>query len=330
MSTPFPSGQAIQSALQSFARRNPQPNEVPPTHVWVLQRLVARLARDPEQNWAIKGAQALLIRLPDAPRATRDIDAMVSAPSMEAALEAFTRLVETRTPDEDFLTFTVVSHKAGAFHPDLLQVKVDVRMESGSRVKRLTPVGADILIADRLTTDTDTLYLHPRIDIGRFTDWPQVRVVSTAQHIAEKLAAMYTLHSGKPSSRTHDFTDIVMLLEHEPPTQDALVRALHATAAATLPPNNTLAFPDRLTVPQASIDHYRSLPGLPPIEEALTKAEELITPALERFHAEQRAMTSVRHVLDAQATSRGTTQETAPQPHRLPPDAPSQGRRRGL
>lgn len=283
---PFPTGKAIQSAIQAFAWKNPLKDGRAPIHVWALQRMIARLARDPQQRWAIKGAQALLVRVPDSPRATKDIDAMVCAPNAQEALESFSRLVEAATPEEDFLTFTVISHTIGAFHPDLLQVKIDVFIDHAGRKKKLSTVGADILIADRLITDTETFYLHPRINIGRFTDWPEVRVVSSAQHIAEKLAAMYTLHSGRPSSRTHDFTDIVLLVTHQPPTRAALVLALHAVAGATLPPNNTLTFPDCFTVSQASINYYMTLPNLPPVEEALAAADTLITPALQQFHAE--------------------------------------------
>lgn len=285
MNQPFKNWEAIRSSIRSRTLGRDSDMRNGPTHQWIMQRLIARLAYSVALNWAVKGAQALVIRLPDVPRTTRDIDAVFHAASCDEAVAEFTKAITRDTPDQDFLDFHVLQARQSRVTQGLVHLKIGVAIRA-MKPRPFPPFSVDLLVSDHVITDADTVHLHPSIDVGRFTDWPTVPVVSTAQHIAEKLAAMYTLHNGLPSTRERDFTDLVLLCRNYPPQRAALVYYLHATAQKPLSEHAMLEFPSVFTPSETGIAFYKTMRALPPVAEAIQIVEAVVNPALAVYHAE--------------------------------------------
>lgn len=330
--TPFKDGQAIRAAIKSRLAEVPSSSGANPQQTWVMQRLVARLATAQDTTWAIKGAQALLVRLPHAPRTTKDIDAVVQAGSGSDAVEAFGRAITRPMPEQDFLAFTLHDVTSSPIRSDLLKLRIQSSLDLGTRTLKMSLIGLDMLVTPQLGFDPDLIELSPKIDIGRFTDWPQVPVVASAVHVAEKLVATATTHDGRPSTRDRDFTDLVLLCQHYPPSVDDLTEQLHKAVASPRPANNTVTMPRSFSPSPTAVTFYQQLPDLLPIEQALKIVRDVVDPALERFHRESAAVSRARSVmLSAMPASPGLTphaklQEAKPPTPNLPTVRQSQGR----
>lgn len=316
---PFKDGNAIRAALQSRRGRIPTDARANPQTVWIMQRLVARLARSADTRWAVKGAQALIIRLPHAPRSTRDIDAVVQADSPDQAIESFRKAIASPTPEDDFLTFELIGHRASRSRPDLLAMQVGVTFDLGTRVQRSSDIHLDLLLAPRLSFDPEQVPLTPKIDIGRFTDWPEVPVVSAAVHVAEKLVATATTHGEHASTRDRDFTDLVLLCQHFPPDVDELTRQLHSVMAAPRPENNTVVLPRSFTPTPSAAALYQTLPGLLPLPEAIATVRRVVDPALERYHAQHAAAQRSRSIMRTAMPAAGSRSQQPPVEDQRPP-----------
>lgn len=69
------------------------------------QRLIARLAIAFPDQWAPKGGHAMLARLPDLARTTREIDGALTAGSREAATVELEQAASAAPQDRDVLEF---------------------------------------------------------------------------------------------------------------------------------------------------------------------------------------------------------------------------------
>ncbi|WP_172119578.1 nucleotidyl transferase AbiEii/AbiGii toxin family protein [Actinomyces faecalis] len=284
-----------------------------------MQRLVARLSYAPETTWAVKGAQALLVRLPNAPRTTRDIDAVVQATSSDDAVEAFAQAIERPLPDQDFLSFKVRGVSSSPIRPDLVKIKIQPTMDLGQRMQKLSVISMDLLVADSLGFDPDLIELTPKIDIGRFTDWPEVPVVSSAVHVAEKLVATATTHGDHASTRDRDFTDLVLLCQHFPPDVDELTRQLHSVMASPRPENNTVVLPRSFTPSPSAAALYQTLPDLPPLPEAVRIVRRAVDPALDRYHTQHAAAERSRSIMHTAMPAAGARSQQPPTDDQRPP-----------
>lgn len=329
---PFHDGNAIRAAIRARSKAETADGRTTFQQLWIMQRLVARLAEAPDTTWAIKGAQALLVRLPHTPRTTKDIDAVIQASSTHDAVDAFRRAIARPTPEQDFLTFALNDVSSSPSRPDLVKLRVQPTMDLGTRSQKMPMIGLDMLVTPQLDFDPDLIELSPKIDIGRFTDWPQVPVVSSAVHVAEKLVATATTHDGRPSTRDRDFTDLVLLCQHYPPSVEELTAQLHKAVAAPRPAHNTVSLPRSFIPSESAVSFYRQLPGLLPLDQALEVVRGVIDPALERYHNEHSAGLRARSIMLTALTStpalsqEARIQEPKPPRQSLPTVRENQGR----
>lgn len=330
-SSPFKDGQAIRSAIRSRLAGVPSNSGVNPQQTWAMQRLVARLATAQDTTWAVKGAQALLVRLPYAPRTTKDIDAVIQANNESDAVDAFRDAITRPMPEQDFLSFSIRDVSSSPIRPDLLKLRVQPSLDLSTRVATMSLISIDMLVTPQLGFDPDLIELSPKIDIGRFTDWPQVPVVSSAVHVAEKLVATATTHDGRPSTRERDFTDLVLLCQHYPPSVEELTSRLHQAVAAPRPSHNAVNLPRSFTPSESAVSFYQQLPGLLPLDQALKVVRGVVDPALEGYHSERSAAQRARSImLTAMTSSPGLSpqtriQEPKPPTQNLPTVRKNQG-----
>ena len=191
------------------------------------QRLLARLvATAPAGTWVLKGGLALLARLDEAARATKDADLTWRAP-----LDAFRDVIETAADTNlgDGFTFEVAA-------PRPLEAETD---EGGLRY----PVRSllDGREFERLQLDVNCVPGDPRpIEHVRLRDLlgfagippPEVPAMPPSQHLAEKLHAYTRAYPSGTSSRPRDLFDLLVIAQSIPlPDADTVTVACRKTFA---------------------------------------------------------------------------------------------------
>ena len=207
-----------------------------------FERFLARLFRDDEPRWVLKGGYALELRLSGAARATRDLDLNVPPPAAPDLLDELRAAVEVDMGD--FFEFTVSATAAGGrlAGPPLggYRFSVEARLD-GRRFERFPlDVGqGDVTVRepDRVRGQVDLAFA------GLAT--PTCAVYPLEDHFAEKLHA-YTTPRENPS-RVKDLVDMLLLIELGLGATDLLRRSIEATFDRY----GRHAFPQALPTPPA-------------------------------------------------------------------------------
>ncbi len=179
----------------------------------VFQRILARVA--PTGDWVLKGGYCLEVRLGLGARATRDLDLAVAAgnsrstavdlqDALAAALEA---------PLDDGFTFHVgLPRPIAADEAGNPGWRTSVRARVGQVV--FDEVRLDVVArADEIAAGTEPLTVPPPLPGTGFAP-VVVPAVDVAQHAAEKAHAYARIYAhDRPSSRTKDLVDLVLLVE---------------------------------------------------------------------------------------------------------------------
>ncbi|MEU8271181.1 nucleotidyl transferase AbiEii/AbiGii toxin family protein [Sphaerisporangium sp. NPDC049002] len=175
-----------------------------------FSRLAARVFRHDPSGWILKGGQALLLRYPAQARLSRDID--LQRPTAQSAQEALNALFDASALRlEDFLTFS----PAGTVeHSDEIGgVKQTFNVSLGTR--SLDTIKVDLVVG-RYPTDTpETVSLASSIPMPWPDDWPLAQLYPLADHVADKICAMYERHRGTASSRFRDLADLLLISQRE-------------------------------------------------------------------------------------------------------------------
>ena len=88
----YKTARGLQSAVQERARGGAGATALPE---FFAQRLISRLAVAFPDRWALKGGHAMIARLPDVARTTRDIDVALASTSREAAVAELEQATRT-------------------------------------------------------------------------------------------------------------------------------------------------------------------------------------------------------------------------------------------
>ncbi|MBW3606041.1 MAG: nucleotidyl transferase AbiEii/AbiGii toxin family protein [Actinobacteria bacterium] len=222
----YASAAAFRAALEHRLRREAQRSGVTLQRLRkeaAYHRLLYRLQRAAPDSWAIKGGFALILRLGEQARATRDVDAnwLATATSLEDALS----IVE-EMDDSDWFTFDI-----GDARP------LQGEGEDGAFRYAVTAT-LDGRVFEQLILDVNVVGEHdPRpievVTVSRnpfdFVDEPplQVPMITPDHQLAEKLHAYTRRYSGEPSSRARDLFDMLVIAE-----QISLPDGATVTAAA--------------------------------------------------------------------------------------------------
>ena len=237
MARRFGSATAFKASLETHLRKLASERKVPLSTLqlkFVIERLLARLFRDPEPPWLLKGGFAMDLRFRPHARTTKDVDLGMSLVSAEPAAD-FSGALRDRIQEAvdvdlgDYLSYRIGAPKqeltnapkGGARYP------CEAVLVGKTYAKFHIDVGCgDALVGEpeRLTGD-DLLFFA---GIGPAT----VLAISEAQQFAEKLHAYTFPWSGRLNTRTRDLVDLVLLIERGRPEVGDIRSALLATFSA--------------------------------------------------------------------------------------------------
>jgi len=238
----YSTSRGLASAIQESARGGGGQSAMTE---FFAQRLIARLATAFPDQWVLKGGHAMLARLPDVARTTRDIDGALAATSRDTAIAELEQAAKTAPEDPDFLEFELVKSRPGHVE-DLASLSFQARF--GGKVHGNVKLDVQV-VRDRQELG-ELVPLGRRVDPPKQGGWPErVRVIPVADHMAEKLVALYSVHNGRPSSRERDVVDLALLARYAPPAPGALEPALDRALSRPTVPSVTVELPSRFVVP---------------------------------------------------------------------------------
>ena len=234
MAKKFGSGAAFKTSLEARLRKRAEELAVPFSTLqlkFVMERLLARLFRNPNPPWLLKGGFAMDLRFRPRARTTKDVDLAVATITVEAGAKLTAalrdKLQEAADNDlGDYLTFRIgePTHeltnapKGGARFPceAVIVGKVYARFH--------IDVGCgDALVGQPECLVGDDLLAYAGISPAT------VFAIPRPQQFAEKLHAYTFPWSGRINTRTKDLADLVLLIERGPHEPDDIRGALEAT-----------------------------------------------------------------------------------------------------
>lgn len=250
MARKFGSAAAFKTSLEAHLRKRAQERKVPLSTLqlkFVIERLLARLFRNPDPPWLLKGGFAMDLRFRPRARTTKDVDlsiALVPAGgNADVAVAVRERLQEAADQDlGDYLSYRISepkqeltnAPKGGARYPceAVLVGKVYARFH------------IDVGCGDALVGVPERLVGDDLLSFAGIGP-ASVLAIPKAQQWAEKLHAYTFPWPGRTNTRTKDLVDLVLLIERGPPEAGDIRTALEATFAtrATHPLPNILQPP---------------------------------------------------------------------------------------
>jgi hypothetical protein len=239
--TPQALRQAITDRLRSIAKQRSDATLGDLQRRFAYDRLLARVfAVDPDQ-WVLKGAAAMLARLPTAARHSKDIDLYRTRGDLTEAHEALAAAAAIDLGDH--FRFTL-----GASQP-LTQGARALRVPITAYLGPTTFAGfhADLVANLTMTATPDEVPAMIDIDLG--LTQPRYRAYPVVDHIADKVCAMLETHpraGGDPiaSTRYRDLVDLATFARTTEIDGTALTTALRSEAS-----RRDLTLPDHLPDP---------------------------------------------------------------------------------
>lgn len=261
---------------------------------FAYDRLLARVFDGPDTGrWILKGAGALLARLPDA-RHSRDLDLAYDA----ARRDARPRQAPAASR-EGFLAEAVAGLSAAAdrdlgdhFRFEITRTSPLQERALGRRVDVVAYLGAryaafhvDVVVGTAMTGLPEQFPPLIPLSIEGLVR-PHYQLFPLADHVADKVCAILEVHrrAGRPqpSTRVKDLVDLTLIASTQTMDGAALQTAITVGAA-----HRRLTLPDRFTVP--NLDVWRTgypakaheAPGATPgFDDAVALAARFLDPIL--------------------------------------------------
>jgi len=291
MTTKYATPGAMEAAIRSKARQVARQSGRGPGDLvleFYFQRLLARVFQS--DGWMLKGGQALLVRFPQQARASRDAD--LFRPGADDIAEALEELREAAALDlNDYFRFEVKYHELarnGAGNG----AKVKIEVLIGLQAKMMLNV--DLVVKRAPTGEPTVMQLESVLDMAWPDTWPAVVLYPLADHVADKVCAMYELHerlSGAdvPSTRFRDLGDLLLISQQQSLDGRAVQLALRSEVPRRRELGTKLTLPARFEIPdleswaigypKAAAD-ITGLRGCRSLGEAAAAAEIFINPLL--------------------------------------------------
>jgi predicted nucleotidyltransferase component of viral defense system len=179
---------------------------------FVLQRFLARVFREPDAPWVLKGGTGLLVRLPHA-RYSDDVDLLYPADNVDLIVPLTELRNTTAQPcGDDFFRFELgrVDERVST---DGEKAVATVQVAAAIGATEYQRFSIDLSVKKRRLSGVDRYQPQPIIEIPGVPPLPKFSLYSLADQIADKLCAMYEVHrDGKPSTRYHDLVDLVLIV----------------------------------------------------------------------------------------------------------------------
>jgi hypothetical protein len=209
---------------------------------FAYDRLLSRIFSAEPERWVLKGATAMLARLGGRARHTRDIDLLSRTGSLDEAEHALRAAAAVDLGD--YFSFTLspgrqIAQGAGA-------TRVDVVASLGLR--EFARFHIDLVASLAITGTPDTVSPLVPLDLPGLIS-VDYRAYSLADHIADKVCALFELHersSGlrEPSTRFRDMADLAIFAHTVTVEAAEVTLALHSEAE-----HRGLNLPDRIETP---------------------------------------------------------------------------------
>ncbi len=190
----------------------------------LFERIVSRLEAAAPGRWVLKGGMALEVRLGDEARVTKDID-LGLRDDIERAddLRELLRAALGSDPDGDLFELdTGIPRDLAADGGGHLtwRLKVSARLagrEFGSIQLDISPRAYELLATDRVELPNSLGFAGiPSRD---------VEIIDVNRHAAEKFHGMLRTFDNRENSRVRDLVDVVLLVEHDLLTRNAVAAA---------------------------------------------------------------------------------------------------------
>jgi hypothetical protein len=208
-----------------------------------MERLVARLFRDPDAPWLLNGGFAMDLRYRPKARTTKDIDLSVSPRPAGGAGQLRDLLQDAAATDAgDFLTFRIGELKA----------ELTNAPKGGGRFpceavllgKTYAKFHIDVGLGDVVLGEPEVLAGDDFLGFAGIEP-ASARAIPKPQQFAEKVHAYTYPWEGRANTRTKDLVDLVLLIERG--VLDASL--IRAALRATFETRGTHALPSALPAP---------------------------------------------------------------------------------
>jgi len=195
--------QSLRAHARNAAAQDPSYSAQERLRFFAFSRFLARVFADQPDDWALKGAGALLARIPVA-RASNDLD-LVARSSLEMVED---RLRQAAAVDlEDGFAFTIMSGSR-----PITGNNRGRRFTAEARIGpyRLAAFRVDVVVDWTNTQPLDTVPPATPIPSAAYAG-PSWRVYPVADHLADKVCATYEHADPARSTRFHDLIDIALI-----------------------------------------------------------------------------------------------------------------------
>jgi len=269
--------QSLRAHARNAAKKDPAYSAQERLRFFAFSRFLARVFADQPDDWALKGAGALLARIPVA-RASNDLD-LVARSSLDS-VEDRLRHAAAVDLDDDF-TFTIMSGSR-----PITGNNRGLRFTAEARIGpyRLAAFRVDVVVDWTNTQPPDTVPPTTPIPAAA-SSGPPWRVYPIADHLADKVCATYQYADPARSTRFHDLVDIALIACNLTVRAGDLVLALETESrrrGITLPPGYLP--PDQAMWERGFTKLRRAVGPLgarwPSYPEAVAIAQALLDPVL--------------------------------------------------
>jgi len=231
----YKSASAFRAALEERLRARARKSGVNPQRLWSLvafDRLLARLLKDKESRFVLKGGYAMELRIKTA-RVTKDVDltaitVKAKGSSRQEVNDALLAELQTLVGEDlgDFFGFVIGrptmdldnAPYGGARFP------VEARMDGRTFVEFHLDVG----VGDVITGPPEEIEGEDWLGFATIPR-PRFRMISREQQFDEKVHASTLHRGGRTNSRVKDLVDMVLLIELGGMTKEVLAKAIRAT-----------------------------------------------------------------------------------------------------
>lgn len=193
---------------------------------FLLQRFLARVFDVPDGPWVLKGGAGLLVRIPGA-RHSQDVDLARADADVTTAVAELRELAGREVGDP--LRFVIGDPTAMVGARPGAQVRVDVYLGA----TRLDRFPVDLVTGGRLVDRLEHTRPAPVVDVPGLPQLPTFTLYPLADHLADKVCAMYEVHGPqrRPSTRYRDLVDILLIIAASAIDGDEAAAALAGEAA---------------------------------------------------------------------------------------------------
>lgn len=240
-----------------------------------FDRFLSRVFDESQGNrWVLKGGSGMLARVPDT-RATKDVDLTTSAMSIDEAERALIAAASNDIGDHAVIRHRdsrpIVEHDV---QPDVTGRRITFEMRDAQTLKLIHTIPVDLVVEDGLIGRTEVIDPASRVMPSRGLPTAPYRLYPLSDQIADKASATMLRFNGRPSTRTKDLVDLVVIARTQSVDVDKMRAAIEARFMARREP-----IPAQFKVPDGWSARYSQMTkGVPACQgfEDVHTAEKLV------------------------------------------------------